>query len=107
MDGQLVVRVGAVGLSWDDELIDLLTEATGLTWERDGERERVEAGPSQGVETILLTALLTSVVDDAVKTLIHRANEAIGEWRKRRLEPPEISIDVEPSAEDDQREEAE
>ncbi|WP_194918444.1 hypothetical protein [Catenulispora rubra] len=81
-----------VGLDWADELGAMLQDSTGLRWVRDPERERAATGETQGVDTIILVAALTSVVDTAVKTLLHRANEAAREWRKGRLDAPEIDV---------------
>lgn len=81
-----------VGLDWADELSDMLQKSTGLRWVRDPEREKAATGDAQGVDTIILVAALSAVVDTGVKALLHSANEAAKEWRKRRLDAPEVDV---------------
>ncbi|NUP45730.1 MAG: hypothetical protein HOW97_00225 [Catenulispora sp.] len=93
MADQLVVRItGKVGLNWADDLGWILRDKTGLPWEQDVERGKAEAGDGQGPETIILVAMLTSVVDTTVKALMHKANEAVKEWLENHNNPPEIDI---------------
>jgi hypothetical protein len=93
MADRLVVQItGKIGLSWADDLRVMLKDATGLSWEQDPERERLETGDAQGVDTIILVAALTSTVDIAVKALMHQAHEALAEWRKKRLDSPAIDV---------------
>lgn len=100
MERNLVVRVGGTGLDWDSELIELLDAATSLSWGRDRAREEVETGPAQGLGEIILTAVVTTGVNSVVGTtldaLLAEARTAIGEWRKRRLDPPDVSVDTQP-----------
>lgn len=81
-----------IGLDWADELSEMLQESTGLRWVRDPEREKAATGDAQGADTIILVAALSAVVDTTVKTLLHSANEAAKEWRKRRLDAPEVGV---------------
>jgi hypothetical protein len=93
MADHLVVQIREkVGLDWADELSEMLQQSTGLRWVRDPEREKAATGDAQGVDTIILVAALSSVVDSAVKALLHSANEAAKEWRKRRLDAPEVDV---------------
>jgi hypothetical protein len=101
----LVVRVGGTGLDWDDELIELLGEATSLQWKRDREREDRETGPAQGLAEIILTAAVTAAVDrvaDAVlSALLNQARQAIEKWRGRRIGPPPVSVEAESGTDED------
>jgi len=93
MADHLVVQIKEkVGLGWADELSTMLQDSTGLRWVQDPEREKAATGDAQGMETIILVAALTSVVDTAVKALLHRANETVQEWRKGRLDAPEVDV---------------
>lgn len=102
MADHLVVQIKEkVGLGWADELSTMLQDSTGLRWARDPEREKAASGEKQGVDTIILVAALTSVVDTAVKTLLHRAYEVAQEWRKGRLDAPEVDVSREGGEVDD------
>lgn len=99
MGHTLVVRVGGTGLDWDEELIELLGEATSLQWKRDREREDRETGPAQGLGEIILTAAVTAAVDrvadTALNALLNQARQVIQKWRGRRIDPPPVSLEAE------------
>ena len=99
---RLVARVGDAGLDWSDELVDALNAATGLELKRDHAREERETGPSQGgLNEVILDAVVAEVAHIAIEALRERVRAVLDEFRKRRLDPPEAAVEIEPVDEDD------
>jgi hypothetical protein len=97
MEYRLVARVQEAGLNWPDELLDALDSDTGLAWARDRAREKRETGPAQGgLGEIILSAAVGAVADSAFKALLEQAQEALDRIRKRHLNPPAATVELEP-----------
>jgi hypothetical protein len=80
---------GPVGLDDPQELLEELGQATGLAWRlepagRDGTLDG-------GLAVTMLEAVLGGAVGAAVQVA---AQQAIENWRGRRLDPPSVTIVV-------------
>jgi hypothetical protein len=87
---EIRVRVGTPhGLADESELLKLLKQATGLTWER----REVPIQGMPGITEILVEAVVQVTTEMAFRGVVDKAKHAVEQWRGRRLKPPPISVE--------------
>ncbi|WP_155056110.1 hypothetical protein [Streptomyces blattellae] len=92
MTATISVKVeGPVGLDEPAELLEELARETGLAW-------RLETAGEQGtLDGGLAVAMLEALVSGAAGAVVQvAAQRAIDVWRGRRLDPPTVTIIVQP-----------
>ena len=82
---------GPVGLDDPDELREELGQATGLAW------RRLPAGRDGTLDGGLAVTTLEAVLGGAVGAVVQvAAQRALDNWRGRRLDPPSVTIVLQP-----------
>ena len=90
MPSEIRVRVGTPhGLADEPELLKLLEQTTGLTWER----REVPIQGMPGVAEILVAAAVQVTTEMAFRAVVDKVKHAVVQWRGRRLKPPPTSVE--------------
>jgi hypothetical protein len=103
MAARVTVRVlGRIGVDDADRLLADLSRETELHWRQDHSPDDAHLG---GISDLLLTAAVSGAVgrsaEVATAAALDRVRAAISRWRDRRLDPPDIDIQVQAPPEDD------
>lgn len=103
MVSRVTVRVmGSIGVDDANRLLTELARATGLSWREEHPPDDTHLSGTGG---LLLDAVISGAVGKAgevmVEATVDRVREAVGRWREKRLDPPDVDVRAEELPEDD------
>jgi hypothetical protein len=102
MSTRVIVHVkGRVGIDDADALIASLSRETGLDWHAEHLPARTGTLSTPGMLVLqsVLDAAAGKALEAAAEVALKHTRQAVSRWRERRLDPPDVEIEVQEPAE--------